>query len=288
MKALVLGGSGQLGLALVDTVPGTTNCRAVNHAEVDITDADAVLSVCHEFMPDIIINAAAYTAVDQAESKADLAREVNVQGPENVALAAKNVGAHLIHLSTDFIFDGKSSTPYKPGAASRPLGIYGQTKRDGELKVLETLPDEAIIVRTAWVYGAAGSNFVKTMIRLMREREEVSVVADQIGTPTWTKSLASVLWTFAVFPKLNGVYHWTDAGEASWYEFAKEIQKEALSHGMLRSPVKINAISTTDFPTAAARPRYSVLDCSKTCEALGVQQSDWQDNLHQVMKEMRT
>ena len=225
MKTLVLGSNGQLGQALADTLPDGANIVGLDLPELDITSAEALLDVCRKTKPAVIINAAAYTAVDQAESEAELARAVNVDGPKHIVLAALDVGARVIHISTDFIFDGEASTPYKPDATTNPVSVYGCTKRDGEKAVLETMPEDAVVVRTAWLYSKTGGNFVKSMLRLMAERDELGVVADQRGTPTWANSLSEAVWALATRAELNGIYHWTDAGECSWHEFAVAIQE---------------------------------------------------------------
>lgn len=284
MKTLVLGSNGQLGQALADNVPDGAKYTGLDLPELDITNAGALLAICRRAKPDVIINAAAYTAVDQAESETELAIAVNVEGPRNVAEAARDVGARLIHISTDFVFDGEASVPYKADAPTNPLSVYGRTKRDGELAVLEAAPDTTAVVRTAWLYSKTGSNFVKTMLRLMNERDELSVVADQRGTPTWANSLAAAVWAFARAPELCGIFHWTDGGETSWYEFALAIQDEALSLGLLDKSIPIHAITTAEYPTAAARPRYSMLDCSTTCEVLGLHPKPWRVNLRRMLE----
>ena len=232
------------------------------------------------------MNAAAYTAVDQAESETELAMAVNVEGPRHVAAAARDVGARLVHISTDFVFDGRGARTYTPDTVPNPLSVYGQTKRDGELAVVDTMPDAAVVVRTAWLYSKTGSNFVKTMLRLMDERDQLSVVADQIGTPTWANSLANIVWAFARAESIAGIYHWTDGGQASWHEFAVAIQKEALSLGLLTRAIPIQAIATEDYPTAAIRPGYSVLDCTSTCNELGLRPAPWRRNLRHMLQGM--
>jgi len=284
MKTLVFGGEGQLGQAVVAIAPAEFDIVDMDHAELDITDADRVLQVCRELQPAVIINAAAYTAVDDAESHADLARAVNVDGPRNLAEAAKEVSARLIHLSTDFVFNGEAVEPYRTDSATNPLSVYGQTKRDGEVAVLDVLPTTAAVVRAAWLYSATGSNFVKTMLRLMRERDEVSVVADQRGTPTWANSLAEAVWALVDVRVFHGIYHWTDAGECSWHEFAVAIQEEALALGLLDREVPIHPITTGDYPTVARRPAFSVLDCSATIDLLGLQPEPWRVNLRRMLK----
>lgn len=284
MKTLVLGSNGQLGRALADTAPKEAEITALDLPELDITNASALLQLCHKVRPGVIINAAAYTAVDQAESEVDAAVAVNTEGPRNVAAAARDVDARLIHISTDFVFDGGASTPYKPESAANPLSVYGQTKRDGEIAILDAMPDTGTVLRTAWLYSMNGGNFVKTMLRLMAERDELRIVSDQVGAPTWADSLAATVWNFAAATGPSGIFHWTDEGEVSWYEFAVAIQEEALSLGLIDKPVRIRAITTQDYPTAAKRPAYSVLDCAATCSALDLHRVQWRVNLHRMLK----
>ena len=286
MKALILGCNGQLGRALADTVPETVDYVGVDLPELDITDASAVLESCRLTRPAVIVNAAAYTAVDQAESEPDTVTAVNVDGPRNVAEAAGDIDARLIHISTDFVFDGESAAPYAPDDPPNPLSVYGRTKREGELAVLESMPNAAVVIRTAWLYSKTGSNFVKTMLRLMNERDQLNVISDQVGTPTWADSLAKAVWGFVEASDLAGIYHWTDDGVASWHEFASAIQDEALSLGLLNQAIPIKAITTEDYPTAAKRPRYSVLDTSSTCAALHLQPAHWRVNLRRMLEGM--
>jgi dTDP-4-dehydrorhamnose reductase len=283
MKTLLMGCDGQLGQSLADTVPDEFDLVGLDLPELDITDRKLVHEICHEINPDVIINAAAYTAVDQAESEPAISASVNVEGPRNIAMASRDAGARLIHISTDFVFDGESSEPYKADAVTNPLSVYGRTKRDGELALLEESKGAAAVIRTSWLYSKSGNNFVKTMLRLMGERDELGVVADQRGTPTWSDSLARAVWAFAIAPGLNGVFHWADAGETSWHGFAEAIQEEALALGLLDRAVPIRAISTSDYPTAAKRPPYSVLDCSSTHQAIKIQAAEWRENLHKML-----
>lgn len=253
LKVLITGAHGQLGRALLATVPANVIARGVHHAELDIADQAAVQRLVAEFSPDLIINAAAYTAVDKAESDVAAAERGNVTGPRNLALAARDLTqrggqARLLHVSTDFVFDGTNSRAYRTDQATAPLGVYGQTKLAGEQAVLELLGEHAAIVRTAWVYDATGKNFLRTMLRLMHERGAVRVVADQIGTPTAAHSLADVLWRFASHPTLSGIYHWTDAGAASWYDFAVAIAEEAVALGILQTLPQVTPIATYEYP----------------------------------------
>jgi len=286
MKVMVFGCNGQLGQTLAETAPDGVNIIGLDLPELDITDAAAVLEACQQSCPDVIVNAAAYTAVDQAESEQALATSVNVDGPRNVAVASHVVDAKLIHISTDFVFDGTSSIPYEADVTTNPLNVYGETKRDGELAVLEETSGTGIVIRTSWLYSKTGGNFVKTMLRLMGERDELGVVADQLGSPTWANSLAEAVWAFAGAPEHCGIFHWSDRGKTSWHEFAVAIQEEALLLGLLEVSIPIRAIKTEDYPMAAARPPYTVLDCSSTQEAINIQPSDWRTNLREMLKGM--
>ena len=286
MRVLVVGSAGQLGQALAATVPGDVECVGADLPDLDITNAEQVVALCRQLQPDVIINAAAYTAVDRAESDVELATAVNVDGPRNVAQAAGEVGARVIHISTDFVFDGNATTPYGVDTPTNPLSVYGRTKRDGEVAVLEALPQSSVVVRTAWLYSRTGQNFVKTMLRLMAERDELRVVSDQVGTPTWANSVAVAVWGIVRAPEAVGVLHWTDGGHASWYEFAVAIQETALELGLLQKKAKVEAIASSEYPTAATRPAYSVLDCSKTSAVIGMQQADWRTNLRLMLEGM--
>jgi dTDP-4-dehydrorhamnose reductase len=281
MKVLITGANGQLGRALQATIPSDVSIVATGSAELDIGNASAVDALMSAERPDAIFNAAAYTAVDKAESEEALAMRINAEGVANLARGAAAVGARLVHVSTDFVFDGRSGIPYAPEAPTAPLGVYGRTKRQGEIA---TGPD-ALIVRTAWVYGSQGGNFVRTMLRLMAERDEVRVVADQIGTPTFAASLADALWRLHA-AGAKGLFHYTDSGAASWYDFAVAIQEEALAIGLLARAVPVIPIATSDYPTPAARPHYSVLDKSATFALLGGAAPHWRVNLRKMLKDI--
>lgn len=286
MKVVVTGAGGQLGQALQSTAPDGVEIVALDRAALDISDGAAVSAAIARIAPALVINAAAYTAVDKAESDVDAARAINATGPGNLAIAAKAAGARFIHVSTDFVFDGVSGVPYKPDTATAPIGVYGLTKREGEEAVLAAKPD-SLIVRTAWVYGLTGGNFVKTMIRLMTEREEVRVVADQIGTPTFANGLAEALWALDS-AGARGIHHWTDSGAASWYDFAVAIQEEALALGLLARKVPVLPIPSSAFPTPARRPHYSVLDKEASFALLRQPAPHWRDNLRLMLKDLKT
>jgi dTDP-4-dehydrorhamnose reductase len=234
--------------------------------------------------PALVINTAAYTRVDDAEREEDRAFAINAAGAGTVAAAAHQIGARVIHISTDFVFDGSAGRPYTPEDEPRPLGAYGRTKLAGERLVLERTGGTALIVRTAWVYAAQGHNFVETMLRLMREGQRIGVVYDQVGTPTWARCLAQALWTASEQPDLQGIVHWTDAGVASWYDFAVAIQEEALGAGLLVRAVPIRPLRTEEFPRPARRPSYSVLDKTTGWAALGGAPPHWRVNLRCMLQ----
>jgi dTDP-4-dehydrorhamnose reductase len=282
MKVLITGANGQLGHALQETAPEGVEIIPTDVAELDICDAAAVNALVAAERPDAIFNAAAYTAVDKAESEEELAQKLNADAVANLAAAAREIGARFVHVSTDFVFDGLYGIPYPPDAPTAPLGAYGRTKRAGELAAGE----DALIVRTAWVYGNRGGNFVRTMLRLMAERDEVRVVADQIGTPTYASSLARALWALNA-QGATGLFHFTDSGAASWYDFAVAIQEDALAIGLLDRAVPVLPIVTADYPTPARRPHYSVLDKSSTIALLGAAPPHWRANLRTMLKDIK-
>jgi len=288
MKVLITGANGQLGRELQNTAPPNVRVVAMNSSQLDICITDAVHKEVASLGAEVVINAAAYTAVDRAEQEKERAYAVNAVGPANIAAAVQNVGARFIHVSTDFVFDGHRSSPYRPEDPPAPLGVYGESKLAGEKRILATLPkDRALIIRTAWVYSRYGGNFVLTMLRLMRERDRIGVVADQVGTPTWANGLAHVIWT-ALDKGLQGIHHWTDAGVASWYDFAVAIQEEALALGLLDRNIPIKPINTTDYPTPARRPSYSVLDKTVTWEALDKTADHWRESLRKMLAGLRS
>ena len=285
MRVLVAGAGGQLGFELQRSRPLGVELLALSSGELDLTQAGAVRRRVAEERPAVIINAAAYTAVDRAESERERAFAVNGQGTANLAVAAREAGARLIHISTDFIFDGEKSSPYLPDDRPHPLGVYGASKLAGEERVREILGPATAIIRTAWVYSSHGQNFVKTMLRLLGERETLSVIADQVGTPTWARHLAQALWRMAE-RELTGVHHFTDAGVASWYDFAVAIQEESLPLGLLGREALIRPIATGQYPLPARRPPYSVLDKAGLWQAIDWEPSHWRTALRAMLKEL--
>ena len=286
VKVLVTGKGGQVADALLRLKPAGVAVTATARAELDVGDPEAVRSAVAKLKPDLIINGAAYTAVDKAESEPDLALRVNGEGPGHLAQAARENGARFMHLSTDFVFDGQAKQPYRPDSPTAPLGAYGASKLEGERRSLEISQGEALVLRTAWVYAARGHNFVRTMLKLMRERDAVRVVADQVGTPTWASSIAEVLWLAAGHPEARGIYHWTDAGVASWYDFAVAIQEEALIRSLLPRAVNVIPIATHEYPTPARRPAYSVLDSTAAVTVLSAPRRQWRASLRTCLDEL--
>lgn len=288
MKVLITGASGQVGRALLQSAPTFAQVRAVTRAELDISDPAAVHAAVVDFAPAVVINAAAYTAVDRAETEMAEAAAANSAGPRFLATLLQAVpAARLLHVSTDYVFDGHGTEPYKTGDKTHPLGVYGRTKLAGEREVLKILGERAAVLRTAWVYAAEGRNFLLTMLRLMRERAAVRVVSDQRGSPTAAASVARALWALAERPQLHGVFHWTDWGVASWYEFACAIAEDAFAAGLLGQRPAVTPISTAEYPTAAQRPTNSVLDMTSTAEQLGIEPIPWRTMLRTTLQELR-
>lgn len=278
MNILVTGGNGQLGNSIKKISVQYSEHKFIftDVPEVDITDLNLLRNLVKKESIGAIINCAAFTAVDKAESCEELAGKINIDGPKNLAIAAHEVGAKLIHISTDYVFGGKSSLPLKETDETNPIGVYGRTKRQGEIEVEKTGCD-AIIIRTAWLYSEYGNNFVKTMLRLGKERESLNVVYDQIGTPTYATDLA-----YAIMTLLNkgikgfDTYHFSNEGVISWFDFTKAIFEIA------DYKTEVGAIESYEYPTAAERPAYSVLNKKKIKEA-GVNVPYWKDSLKECM-----
>ena len=286
MKVLITGAAGQLGrelclrlpLAGYDVIPFT-------RAEADFARPEALRAAIVAQQADWVINCAAYTAVDKAESDSANALLVNRDAARVIAEAVAGSGGRLLHVSTDFVFDGTQSHPYKEDDAASPLGVYAQSKWEGEQAVRTALPD-ALIVRTAWVHGAHGHNFVKTMLRLAAERDELRVVDDQIGSPSWTGDIANAL-SMLIAQDARGCFHFTNEGVASWYDFAVAILAEARALGFPVQAQRVTPIPTSAYPTPARRPAYSVLDKQKIRAALGRPIAHWREALVMMLQELR-
>ncbi|CAI1992728.1 dTDP-4-dehydrorhamnose reductase [Serratia entomophila] len=281
MKVLLTGSKGQLGSCFCDRLPAGWAVLATDSDSLDITDLARVKQVVADYRPDAIVNAAAYTAVDKAETENELAARINEQGPKNLAQAAAEAGCRLIHVSTDYVFDGQAKAPYREADVTNPLGVYGKTKLDGEIAVAGAHP-EAIIIRTAWVFSEYGNNFVKTMLRLAKDRDVLGIVADQRGCPTYAGDIAQAIIDLLQRRAEGGVYHFCGDKEVSWSEFAEAIFAAAMAQGLLEKSPQVNGITTEQYPTPAKRPAYSSLDCEKikTCR---IAPSDWQQALKNIM-----
>lgn len=297
MRVLITGAAGQLGQALLRRVPATigaepVECIATSRSggsgalALDLADASACRALVDRLRPDWLINAGAYTAVDKAESEADLAQAVNAAAPAAFADALQCTGGRLLQVSTDFVFNGRQGSPYRSDQSVDPLGVYGASKAAGEAAVAARLQPQCLcVLRTSWVYGPVGRNFLLTMLRLMAEREQLGVVADQVGCPTSTTGLAQACW--AVIQRgVSGVHHWSDAGAASWYDFAVAIAEIGQVAGLLSHPASVHPITTADYPTPAQRPSYSLLDCTHTRAVLQLPAQHWRSALQEVMPDV--
>ena len=288
MKILVTGANGQVGYCLQQQlIEANWDFIALTRNDLDISDAEAVENIVTRARPNIIINAAAYTAVDKAEQEQAIAYAINRDGPANLARAAKNINAAILHISTDYVFSGDATGTYREEDATAPQGIYGQSKLQGEQAVVAA-NEKHIILRTAWVFGEHGNNFVKTMIRLGRTRDTLGIVADQEGGPTYAGDIAKALLAIAKHyaegnPTPWGIYHYSGLPHISWFGFAQQIFAEAERAGIYEKPTpRLNAITTSDYPTPAKRPANSKLDCSKIERAFRLAPSNWQAALKNI------
>jgi dTDP-4-dehydrorhamnose reductase len=303
-RILLTGRNGQIGRALERALADTTELKAVGRQEVDLVERESVRGAIRAFKPHLVMNAAAYTAVDQAESEGPLAYKINAEAPAAMAEEAKKVGAALVHYSTDYVFDGSKNQPYTEEDATKPLSAYGRSKLAGE-KAIEQTGGRYLIFRTGWVYSTRGNNFLMTILRLGSEREELRIVCDQIGAPTWSRAIAEATakiildeWRRAggeLFSSRTGTYHMTAAGHTSWYDFARAIVERAghcengagwLDRAMRERPLKaqrVLPIATKDYPAAARRPAYSVLSNERIERTFGVKLADWRIQLETAL-----
>ena len=291
MRVLITGARGQVGHELLRLAPEGFDVVGLGSGELDISDASAVRREIAHLRPQLIINAAAYTAVDKAEAEPERAYAVNRDGPVNLGRAAEQLGIPVLHISTDYVFAGDASTPYRESDPTGPTGVYGASKLAGE-QVLADACSRHLILRASWVFGAHGNNFVKTMLRLGREREELSVVADQQGCPTSAASIARALWALAGQYRREGalrwgLYHYSGTPACSWHAFALEIFRQAQQAGLLARQPVVHAIPTAQYPTPAKRPAWSVLDGSLLRQAHGIEPADWRVELEAVLAELR-
>lgn len=291
-KIALIGADGQVGQELQHSLCPLGKLYLLNRQSLDLSQPDSIAGVLAPLQPQIIVNAAAYTAVDKAESEPKLAHTINAATPTQLAKVAQSLNAQLIHLSTDYVFGGTKGSPYQTSDPTCPMSVYGQSKLEGE-QGIQANCDRHWILRTAWVYGSYGkSNFVKTMLRLGAERTDIKVVADQIGTPTWAKSIAetiaALIGTLDRQPAPSGIYHFTNSGVASWYDFAIAIFEEARSLGFPLKVEQVLPITTTDYPTPAKRPHYSVLALQDITPVLGQPPLHWRSALRLMLKEYKT
>ena len=293
MKVLLTGAGGQLGQALIASAPQELDLVATSRKELDLSNPEACRAAVQQLQPDWVLNAGAYTAVDKAESEPELAQAVNAGAPEAFAHALDQQGGRLLQISTDFVFNGTQGTPYQPEQARESLGVYGASKAAGEAAIQRVFGTErrGLILRTSWVIGPVGKNFALTMLRLHRERDQLGVVADQVGCPTSTLTLAQACWrTLQIADKseLPAVMHWSDAGAASWYDVAVAVGRIGAELGLIDTPAEVQPITTADYPTPAERPAYSLLDCTGTRAALQLNGQHWQHALRDVLQQAKT
>ena len=287
MNLLITGAGGQLGRTLLASAPGEVTATGVTHAELDIADAAAVETALREFEATVIINAAAFTRVDDAETEVTAAERANATGPAVLAEACRREGTWLVQVSTDYVFDGEQSRPYATNARPNPQGVYGRTKLEGELAVTRALGAQSTIVRASWVYSADGRNFLTSMLRLMKSHSRLTIVSDQLGAPTSVAGLARVLWALTL-RRAPGLYHWCDSGVASWYDFAVAIAEEAKARGLLAVTPAILPIASVCYPTPARRPPCSLLDKRDTERLLGVTAPHWRSALRETLSRTTT
>ena len=286
MRILLIGGSGQVGSEILAlTEENSIECISPSSSELNITEQNSINKIIESNLPiDFIVNASAYTAVDKAEDEVELAFKINRDGPKYLAKACAQHNIPLLHISTDYVFDGSATTPYTEEMIMHPLGVYGASKAEGEQAIRDIL-SEHIILRTAWVYGSNGNNFVKTMLRLGRARSELKVVSDQVGCPTAAADIAETIISIIVqmLEKPSnrwGTYHYCSADSTNWAEFAKAIFTDAVSVESDYLSIQVVPISTAEYPTKSARPAYSVLDCSKIEKFFSIKPSEWRLSLH--------
>ena len=287
IKIMLTGKDGQLGKALIEKIPADFKVIALGRQELDLSNKEACHNAVLEHRPDWVLNAGAYTAVDRAESEPELAFAVNAIAPEAFAQSLGEIGGRLLQISTDFVFNGTQAYPYKPDQTVDPISVYGATKAEGERLVKTALPStNYCILRTSWVYGPVGKNFCLTMLRLhsikSAQNETLNVVADQIGCPTSTLSLANACWA-AINHGTSGIHHFCDAGAASWYDFAIAIGDAGMAAGIIDQTAKVMPITSSEYPTPAKRPRYSLLDCTTTRNELKLEINHWQKELSKVL-----
>jgi dTDP-4-dehydrorhamnose reductase len=288
MNIVVIGKSGQLAFELSRELENSAHqVTFLGRDDIDITSSESIDATLASLSVDVLINASAYTAVDKAEEDTEACNAINTLAVKNLATFCKASGAFMVHVSTDYVFNGHKGSPYLTDDPIEPQGAYGKSKAAGEKALLEILPEASCLIRTAWVYSSHGNNFVKTMLRLMADKPQLTVIDDQIGTPTWAKGLAEACVSAAV-NKISGVYHWTDEGVASWYDFALAIQELGVEKGLLDKSIPVLPIPSSQYPTPAKRPHYSVLDKQTAREAFAAcEPNHWRKQLASMLDELK-
>jgi len=286
VRALVTGAAGQLGVELLKRAPPEFEVVGLARSECDIADPAQVEAAVSSHRPDVVVNAAAFTAVDEAERQPSLAYAVNATGAGNVARAAEKTGARVIHVSTDYVFDGTSREPYRPDSAPNPINVYGGSKLGGEKEVMGW-SSNFLVIRSSWLYASHGKNFLRTILAAMQAAKPLRIVSDLTGVPTSARSLAGAIWKSAARPEVRGIHHWVDDGAASWFDFAVAIQEIALRSGLIPKPVPITPISWKDYKAPALRPPYSVLDARALSSAIQQPLRPWRNSLAEVLDESR-
>ena len=289
MKILLVGKNGQVGQELEKSLGQLGELFAYDRQHLDLTDPHSIRTTIQKLRPDVIVNAAAYTAVDKAETEPDMAMRINHTAPDIMAEEAAQLNALLVHYSTDYVFDGTKNAPYVESDLTNPLNIYGSSKRAGELAIVAQA-SHYLIFRTSWVYDGHGKNFLSTIKRLGNQRPELTIVNDQLGAPTWSREIArkttqaiEKYLSLGAPQQLNGIYHLTAQGQTSWFGFAEAAKKQGLFADLAQPPA-LRAIPSSDFPTPAKRPMYSTLSNAKLLENFGLQLPDWEDSLKECME----
>jgi len=285
-KVLLLGAHGQLGKEVASKAPQFIDFKAFGRAELDISSESNINCVITSSAPETVINTAAYTHVDKAESEPELAYAVNERGIEFLSSCC-GPETRILHLSTDFVFSSFQHAPYAPNAPTEPVSVYGRSKLAGEQVLLKNRPKTSAVLRTSWLYGPETRNFLTAMLELMKTRDKLNVVNDQFGSPTSVETLADIIWKLALDSRANGLFHWSDRGVITWYDFAIEIQQQALDLNLLTSRIPINPIPTEGYPTTATRPRYSALDSTTTEAITGMKTRPWKEQLARVLKKIK-
>lgn len=287
MRVLLTGGSGQVGHALLACKPQGIECLAPSSRELDLSEPQQISQLLSHWRPELIINAAAYTAVDRAESEPERAFAINASAVEHLSAAACAIGARLFQLSTDYVFPGDTGAALAEDAPCKPLNVYGASKLAGEQAAL-ALGEHALVLRTSWVFGAHGGNFVKTMLRLGAERQQLGIVCDQTGGPTPAQAIAQTLWKLAELPDAHGIFHYSGNPPCSWYDFAQRIFANAVQLGLLMQAPTLSALTSAEYPTPARRPASAILDCTRLQRECGITQPDWASALTSCLQQMTT